>query len=71
MVSVSYAYHPSPEIWIRPVPIVMRTIGTGRIQIPFTAFILIDDVDFLILIKNVPTLLSMRDMVVNMPDISI
>lgn len=46
-------------------------IGTERIQIPFDKLRIIIDVDFLILQEDVPSLLSMRDMIENQLDISI
>lgn len=39
-------------------------IGTAKIQLPFTNLRIIADVDFLILSEDVPTLLSMKYMIV-------
>lgn len=46
-------------------------IGISTIQIPFTQLNLLVDVPFPIIPTDVPTLLSMRDMVINGLDISI
>lgn len=40
-------------------------IGTGRIQINFMQLGIVIEADFLIIGENVPSLLSMRDMVKN------
>lgn len=48
-----------------------KSIGSAMIQIPFPAVCIIIDVEFLIMSGNVPTLQSMRDMLVNNLEVSI
>lgn len=48
-----------------------RSVGTVRLKIPLRKLNIITDVDLFLLSENVPSLLSMKDMVENGLDISI
>lgn len=47
------------------------SVGTALIEIPFTHLHLLIDVNFLIILEEVPSLLSLKDMADNGLDISI